>query len=260
MKKQHLMLLEPPPHLSPSSIAVFQQCPLRFKFSKIDGFREPDTEATIMGNFVHEILEMLFRMAPEDRTIDYAKSVASGLWNEGNWKNKVIDVIGKDENQLREFRWKSWWCLENYFKIEDPQNIEPDGIEHEVNGLIDGVKIKGFIDRWSCVDNEITVSDYKTGKTPAPKYRKDKFIQLLIYAILLEQETGIPSKKIELLYLKEGKVLSSEVKEEDISHVKSTIVNVHSEMMKRCEVGKFEYKTSTLCGWCSFKKMCPAWT
>lgn len=254
------MLLEPPPHLSPSSIAVFQQCPLRFKFSKIDGLREPDTEATIMGNFVHEILEMLFKMPSEDRTVDSAKAVASALWNEGEWKSKVTHVIGKDENKLREFRWKSWWCLENYFKIENPQEIEPDGIEHEVNDLIDGVKIKGFIDRWSSTGEEITVSDYKTGKTPAPKYRKDKFVQLLIYAILLEQETGIPAKTIELLYLKEGKVLSSDVKEEDISHVKSTIVNVHSEMMKRCEVGKFEYKTSTLCGWCSFKKMCPAWT
>lgn len=254
------MLLEPPPHLSPSSIAVFQQCPLRFKFSKIDGMREPDTEATIMGNFVHEILEMLFKMEPEERTIDSAKAVASALWNEGGWRSDVSNVIGADESRLREFRWKSWWCVENYFKVEDPKTIKPDGIEHEVNDLIDGVKIKGFIDRWSSSETGITVSDYKTGKTPAPKYRKDKFTQLLIYAILLEQETGVPAEKIELLYLKEGKVLSSEVKQEDVSHVKSTIVNVHSEMMRRCEAGKFEHKTSVLCGWCSFKKICPAWT
>lgn len=254
------MLLEPPPHLSPSSIAVFQQCPLRFKYSKIDGIREPDTEATIMGNFVHEVLEMLFRMEPADRTVESAKTVASALWNEGDWKSSVSHVIGTDENRLREFRWKSWWCLENYFKIEDPQSVQPDGIEHEVNDLIDGVKIKGFVDRWSSSETGITVSDYKTGKTPAPKYRKDKFTQLLIYAILLEQETGVPAEKVELLYLKEGKVLASEVKQEDVSQVKSTIVKVHSDMMKRCEAGKFEYKTSTLCGWCSFKTMCPAWS
>jgi putative RecB family exonuclease len=254
------MALKPPPHLSPSSIATFRQCPLRFKFNKIDGMREPDTEATIMGNFVHEILEVVFKLEPETRTINAAKEIASSLWNHGQWKEKVSEVIGPNEVKLREFRWKSWWCLENYFAIEDPSSIKPSGIEHEVNDTIAGVQIKGFIDRWSENEDGLVISDYKTGKTPAPKYRADKFVQLLIYAILLEQETEKPAKKLELLYLKDGTVLSSDVDRKKVDSVKDMITTVHEGIMDRCEKEYFEPKTSVLCGWCDFKNICPAWT
>lgn len=253
------MALKPPPHLSPSSIATFQQCPLRFKYSKIDGMREPDTEATIMGSFVHEILEFVFKLEPEQRTIDAAKSIASSGWNEGGWKEDVMAVIGPDEKRLREFRWKSYWCLENYFAIEDPSKVHPAGLEYELNDNIGGVKIKGFIDRWSDGDEGLVISDYKTGKTPAPRYRADKFTQLLIYAILLEQETGKPAGKLELLYLKDGTVLSADVQKEQVESVKRMIATVHGEIMVRCEDEKFEHKTSVLCGWCNFKPICPAW-
>lgn len=259
MKAVQRMALEPPPHLSPSSIATFKQCPLRFKFSKIDGIREPDTEATIMGSFVHQVLEVVFKLDPADRTIDAAKSIASSLWNDGGWKDDVSAVIGSDEVKLREFRWKSWWCLENYFLIEEPATILPSGIEYEVNDTINGVKVKGFIDRWEDGDEGLIITDYKTGKTPAPRYRADKFTQLLIYAILLEKQTGKPAGKLELLYLKDGTVLSSDVQREQVDAVKKMVATVHGQIMVRCEEEKFEHKTSVLCGWCSFKPMCPAW-
>ena len=253
------MALEPPPYLSPSSIATFRQCPLRFKYNKIDGMREPDTEATIMGTFVHQILEVVFKLAPELRTIDAAKGIASSLWNDGDWKDRVIDVIGPDESRLREFRWKSWWCLENYFAIEQPSQVHPSGIEHEVNDTISGVPIKGFIDRWAD-DDGLVISDYKTGKTPAAKYRADKFTQLLIYAILLEKETGKKARKLELLYLKDGTLLSSDIDRKSVESVEGMISEVHQGILSRCEKEVFEPKTSVLCGWCSFKKICPAWT
>lgn len=232
---------------------------MRFKFSKIDGIREPDTEATILGTFVHQILEIVFKLDSESRTIDAAKRIASSLWNDGQWKDQVAEVIGTDESRLREFRWKSWWCLENYFAIEEPTAITPSGLEYEVNDAIMGVQIKGFIDRWAEVDGGLVISDYKTGKTPAAKYRSDKFVQLLIYAILLEQQTGQTAKKLDLLYLKDGTLLSSEVDRKQVDSVKKMIATVHGEIMTRCDSEHFEPKTSVLCGWCSYKPVCPAW-
>ena len=212
-----------------------------------------------MGTFVHQILEIVFKLDSKSRTIDAAKSIASSLWNDGEWQARVAEVIGSEAARLREFRWKSWWCVENYFAIEDPSSVHPSGIEHEVNDTIAGVPIKGFVDRWVDNDDGLVISDYKTGKTPAQKYRSDKFIQLLIYAILLEQETGRPARKLELLYLKDGTLLSSDIDRRSIESVKTMISGVHGDILARCDRESFEPKTSVLCGWCSFKPICPAW-
>ena len=48
-------MFSPPPHLSPSSMGTFEQCPLKFKYSKIDMLKDDPTEATLMGNFVHDV-------------------------------------------------------------------------------------------------------------------------------------------------------------------------------------------------------------
>lgn len=253
-------MLTPPEYLSPSSLSTFKQCPLRFKYTKIDGLREPDTEATVLGSFVHEVLECLFGLPPVDRSIEIAKALATDAWNNGGWREKVASVIGLRDDLLREFRWKAWWCIENYFSMEKPEEINLAGIEDEVTGRIAGVPIRGFIDRWSYDENsQIHISDYKTGKTPGVRYREDKFTQLFIYAALLEQRLESRPKQVELLYLKSGDRLVADVTDEAIAGVESLIKSVNDQILDRCEVGKFEYKTSRLCDWCSFKPTCPAW-
>ena len=113
------IVLQPPPHLSPSSIGTFQQCPLRFKFSRIDGMSEPPTEATLRGNFVHSVFEALYMSPPESRTVNHARALSRMAW-EDEYKERAVALLRNDETALREFRWTSWWCIENLFTMEDP--------------------------------------------------------------------------------------------------------------------------------------------
>ncbi len=252
-------MLTPPPHLSPSSIGTFNQCPLKFRYSKIDGKQEDPTEATLMGNFVHDVLETMYHQDNELRDMSLAKQIASQLWEEG-WGDRVRPWVKGDEN-IRMFRWKSWWCIENLWKIENPMLKSPIGLEHELNGEIGGVRIKGFIDRFSQAEDEETfvISDYKTGKTPKKNWVDDKFFQLLIYSHLLES-TGVgKASEVELLYLKDGVRFTKNVTELELESVEKTIVETKVEIDKRCETEEFEPVKSILCNWCSFKKECPAW-
>jgi putative RecB family exonuclease len=251
------MALTPPPHLSPSSIGSFQQCPLKFKYNKIDGLTDDPTQATLMGNFVHDVLETMYGFSSEQRTLATAKQISAELWNSG-WGDRVTPWVHGAEN-LRLFRWNSWWCIENLWKIEDPATIEPSGLEEELNGQIGGVQIKGFIDRFSELEEGFVISDYKTGKTPKGKWVKDKFFQLLIYSHLLDSLGYGEAKKVELLYLKDGIKYSHDVTQEELDEVKNVVVSVKSEIDKRCETEEFEPVKSVLCGWCSYKKICPAW-
>ena len=253
--------LQPPPYLSPSSIETFKQCPLKFKYSRIDRLRDPPTEATTKGSFVHAVLEDLYALPPADRTLASAKVLMSAQWK-NEWEEKTLDVIGADPDKLRSFRWNSWWCIENCFKLEDPTKINPDGIERELNSTISDVPIKGFIDRWQMGKTGIIISDYKTGKTPQPKYRNSKFFQLLIYADILAAELDAPIERVELLYLKDPvrlKLDSGTKMLEDVASMRVVVKETYDGVLKRCSAGEFEPTKNTLCDWCSYKSFCPAW-
>lgn len=250
--------LTPPPHLSPSSINTFNQCPQKFKFNKLDLIADDPNEAGLMGNFVHDVLEEFYKKPKDERTTQTAKVIAGELW-ESRWR-ELVEPWVKGEESIRMFRWNSWWCIENLWSVEDPLLVEPTGLEHELNGDIMGVRIKGFIDRFSIrEDGGITISDYKTGKTPKKHYTDDKFFQLLVYAWLLNEGSLFTVDTIELLYLKEGVRLWSPVNEENLQGMANIVVQTKIEVDKACETGDFPTRKSVLCDWCSYKEICPAW-
>lgn len=248
-------MLTPPPHLSPSSISTFQQCPLKFKFSKIDGLSEPPTVHTLLGNFVHEILEQLYLLAPDSRTTASARDIARQKWAE-TYEPQAKSLRLNE----RDFRWKAWWCVENLWKVENPGDVELTGIEQEVTATCSGVLVKGFIDRYKVVDGKVHISDYKTGKVPDARFVGSKFQQLLIYAVMVQERGLGEPTEMSLMYLAGPKVLSKNVTPEALVETRQLLVETKQQIDTFCEEGNFPVKQSGLCNWCHFKKICPAWT
>lgn len=247
-----------PAYLSPSSIDTFRQCPLKYKFSRIDKIPDPPTEATLMGNFVHSVLEDLFSLSPEDRTLSSARTLMASQWA-NNYSTPVVEILDNSERSIHQFRWNSWWCVENYFKIENPSDIQSKGVEHELNGFIDDVPIKGFIDRWQEEPQGVCISDYKTGKTPKKQYADGKFFAMTLYADLLSAEINKPVFKIELLYLKDGVRMIKLINDETTAEMREIVKTTYEQVKIRCSTGDFEPVRNNLCDWCNYKTICPAW-
>lgn len=211
-----------------------------------------------MGNFVHDVLEELYKLPNVDRTLESARVLMRSQW-EKKWGEQAASVI--PQQQFHDFRWKSWWCVENYFGMENPKEIEPSGLETKVEGHINGQKVLGFIDRWNTDEkNHVTISDYKTGKVPAPRFRGDKFFQLLVYSYLINQMfPEYEVETLELLYIKGGVRLTEKVTVEARDKMVETVTSVSDGIKIRCESGEFEPKVSRLCDWCGYKSFCPAW-
>lgn len=257
-QKLELLPLTAPEYLSPSSISTFQQCPLKFKYSKIDGLPDPSGKEALLGNFVHAVLEDLYHLAPEERTIAVARDLAREQWA-NEWADKITPLI-RDPKELNAFRWNAWDCIENIWKLENPKLVSPYKIESFVRGEIAGVKIHGYIDRISSDLTEAKVTDYKTGKTPRRNYLDDKFFQLIVYSRLLSSiDILTDSVKIELLYLKDAVRFEKKVEEDDIFRTEEIISTTKSQIDEACITGEFEHRPSRLCDWCGYKKICPAW-
>lgn len=213
-----------------------------------------------MGNFVHDVLEGLYGYAPEDRTQDRAQSLAREVWDGGNWERRVKPLV-PDAEEYRMFRWKAWWCIENLWKIENPEEVEPDGLEYELNGEVSGVNLKGFIDRFTMdEDGGVVISDYKTGKVPRAEYVDERFRQLRIYGTLVNALGIGQTSSLELLYLKDGVKFEVPFGEEDIIDINKYVRDVKDDVDKACATGDFPAQKSVLCGWCSYKGICPLWT
>lgn len=219
--------------------------------------KDDPTEATLLGNFVHDVLENLYKLESQDRTHDSAKQIAAEMWDE-SWFERVKPWV-RDGESMRLFRWKAWWCIENLWKIENPQTMTPLGLEHELNGKIAGVVIKGFIDRFSKEGSGYVISDYKTGKTPKANWVQDKFFQLVVYSHLLES-TGVgKAESVELLYLKDGVSFKREVTDKMLLDVEKEVSEVKEKIDISCQNEDFKPTKSILCDWCSYRKVCPAW-
>lgn len=251
--------LTAPTYLSPSSMATYRQCPQKFKFNKIDLIPDPSNHWAVLGNFVHDVLEELYKLEPQFRTIVSARAIAKDMW-ESKWGEEASKVIFT-EKEIKQFRWSAWWCVENLWQLENPEKISPVGIEFELNGKVAGVMLRGFIDRYSFSENTtmLTVSDYKTGKTPKLDL-EEKFLQLLIYAKLLSSLGIGDVDKIELLYLKDGVKLEKKVTDKDFKRVVEYIQETKNMVDNSCISGFFEARKSYLCNFCSYKKICPAWS
>lgn len=246
-----------PPYLSPSSMSTFRQCPQKFKFNKIDGVPDLPSEATLLGNFVHEILEDFYALPNEERSILAVKSLASTVWSRSDWENRIKGFVRPEDT--RRFRWNAWWCVENLWKIENPKQIYPKGIESELNGPLGRATIKGFIDRYeSQEDGTIRISDYKTGKTPKKSWVDDKFIQLRIYAALLSKEVENITH-LQLLYLKDGVNFTYELTEESNQAIIDYVTETYEMVEEACKTGIFEFNKTRLCDWCAYKSICPGW-
>jgi putative RecB family exonuclease len=248
-----------PRHLSPSSTSTWEQCPLRFRYSRLDKIPEPSTDAQLIGTLTHEVLEHLYQRPADERTTMVARQIVKKLWDD-QWAKKVDYELHLDDEALRRFRWQVWWCIEALWQIEDPKVVELAGIEQRIDTVINGVKFLGIIDRWQDNgDGTAKIGDYKTGKKPKKQYEGEKKFQLTVYKALVEDELDREVRETELLYLKDGIKWTYIPTADDVTQMKQTVVRVWDEVTTACNSGIFEARTSVLCGWCSYKNMCPAW-
>jgi putative RecB family exonuclease len=255
-------MFTPPEYLSPSSIGLFRDCPQKFKLSYIDKIKEPPAWHLHLGSFVHEVLEYLYKEDADNRTLDTLKTIAADRWSNHGWAEKV-EALEEKKGTIPEFKRAAFDSMTNLWTLEDPTETELDGMEHEVLTTVEGVAMKGYIDRFIFADDgTVIISDYKTGSIPNPRFKseEDKFFQLLAYALMLEESDQETTSKVELLYLTQKAKHDLSVTPVNLSVACGTIVETREAIEASCATGEFHCNVTKLCDWCHYKKIgiCPA--
>ena len=242
--------------LSPSRANDYQQCPLLYRFRAIDKLPEPKTEAQVKGTLVHAVLEEMHKLPRAERTFDAAVEMIKPAWENMCASDAAVAELVTDTSG---FLNSAWQLVRGYFEMENPQGFDAHECEMYVDTVLpNGVPVRGFIDRVDVAPTgQVRVVDYKTGKKPLPQYSQDAQFQMRFYALVYWRLFGEIPAQLRLMYLKVIDSLFLAPSREELEHFERELGALWAKIEGDGMTGRFRPRTSKLCGWCAFQKLCP---
>jgi putative RecB family exonuclease len=244
-----------PRHLSPSSANLYQQCPRKWRHRYVDRLPDPPGEPALVGTFAHLVLEHLLQLPEGQRSQDAAKELARKHWPEIE-QEADYQALQLSGDQAKAFRWKAWEAIAGLWALENPDETEVHATEHEVQVDIAGVPFRGIIDRVDVVKESLVITDYKSGRAPADRFRHRPLKQVLLYAAAVEASFGQRPLGARLLYLGQ-RTLGTRVTAQNLGAAVDELATTWSSLTRDCEQNEFATSTGPLCAWCPFLAECP---
>ncbi len=279
------------PSLSPSRASDFLSCPLRYRFRVVDRIPEAPSPQAVRGTVVHTVLERLFDLPAEQRTLQQATGMVAAAWSAvraqdpraaeldpdggaggapdgasggasgGATGTAPDEASGDPGTQLPEWLASAGQLLGTYFGLEDPARVEPAERELRVQTELDGgLVLRGFIDRLDVApDGAMRIVDYKTGRAPGEGWEARALFQMRFYALVLWRLRGTMPRLLQLMYLGSGEVVRYAPDEQDLLATERKLRALWAAIESAMHRQDFRPNPSRLCDWCDHKSRCPAW-
>jgi putative RecB family exonuclease len=253
------MPLPAPRTLSPSKVTSFTACPLAFRLSLIDHLPEPPSPQAVKGTLVHAALERLFWHHPAgSRTPAAAAAELDRAW-EDLAEDPEFTALELGPEEAETFRTDAAGLLERYFRLEDPDAVEPVGVELLLEAEIGGVRLRGIIDRLDRrADGELVVVDYKSGRAPSERHEQGRLVGVHVYALLCEQVLGQVPAEVRLLYLRDPVEVVARPTAQSLRGQRQRTLAVWAAIERACEREDFRPSPGPLCKFCGFQDYCPS--
>lgn len=248
-----------PPALSPSRTADFKQCPLLYRFRAVDRLTGPPSPAAARGTLVHAVLETVFELPTSERTPARALELVEPRWRElVEAEPELAAMLSDDDVTDDDWFQEAGRLVETWFELEDPTRLEPSDRELYVETEVDGLTLRGYIDRLDVAPTgELRIVDYKTGRCPDPRFESKALFQMRFYALVLWRLRGVLPAMLQLVYLGDGKVMRYVPDEADLLGVERNVKAVWAAIERAARTGDWRPSTSRLCSWCEFQSLCP---
>ena len=231
----------PPRTLRPSKVTAFTNCPLAFRFSQIEHRPEPPSPHAVKGTLVHAALEGLFwNHSAGARGRPPRHGRAGRCWAELQDDEEYAELGARPDEAADAFLADARTLVDNYFRLEDPNEVQAVGVELGVETVEDGMRLRGIIDRLDIApDGDLIVVDYKTGRAPSDRYERGSMGGVQTYALLCESLLGRAPAEVRLLHLREPVAISSVPSEQTIRGQQRRTAAVWTAIERACDAEDF---------------------
>jgi RecB family exonuclease len=244
---------------TPSKLGAYADCPRRYRYSYVDRPsppKGPPWAHNSLGASVHTALKNWYAVPVDRRAPGVLPSLLRSTWVREGYR---------DVDQERAAYQKAMAWLETYVAALDPQD-EPLGVERVVATKTSVLAFNGRADRIDSRDGEAVIVDYKTGRSGLDADDARGSQALALYAWAAERVFRRPCHRVELHHLPTGTVAAHDHTEESLGRQVRRAEQTAQDIMaaERAVAGgadpdaEFPTNPGSLCGWCDFRKVCPA--
>ncbi|WFE30729.1 PD-(D/E)XK nuclease family protein [Solwaraspora sp. WMMD791] len=248
---------------TPSKLAAYADCPRRYRYTYLDRPappKGPPWAHNSLGASVHTALRAWYSRPVPERRPEAAAALLKNTW--------VRDGYRDDEQERAAYRQALQW-LEAYLGALDP-TVEPLGVERVVAVKTSVLAFNGRADRIDARSGpdgpEVVIVDYKTGRTGLTSDDARGSQALALYAYAAQRMFRRPCRRVELHHLPTGTVSafvhSDESLDRQVVRAEATARDITAAQRAVADGADpdeaFPTTPGTLCGWCDYRRTCPA--
>jgi DNA helicase-2/ATP-dependent DNA helicase PcrA len=274
--------MEGPLSLSFYQVDDYLTCPLKYKYVHVLRVPIAPHHSIIYGSALHKAVQEFHRFGARGYVMSEDELLAAF---DRAWSNEGFLTREHEEARLAAGR-----AALRRFREEQmqPGTVVPAYVEREFSFVLDGDRIRGRMDR---VDVErlpadaaiaqdvageaqladsmatalpgfyperVTITDYKSSDVRDParaRERARESLQLQIYAMAYQAETGRLPDALQLWFLESGLIGRVEVEQKRLDKARESIRKAAAGIRAR----RFEATPDYMaCGYCAFRDICPA--
>lgn len=246
-----------------SKLALYEECPLKYKFKYVDRIKEEPKTYFSFGHSIHHALEFLY--AVKAPPFPAAGSVLEEFKRDWNLKS-YLEKGYRDPAKADEDYQKGIEMLSAYYRHHDGRFKLPFLLEYVTDVEVDGLLVRIIADKIEYLGHgELALVDYKTGKDV--KRQPD---QLHMYQKICELDPRLRERVHEVYG---DSVPALRVKQMLYYHV-PTLKEYAFDRAEDAEISVFWERALGVaenirgrrfdpapgerqCAWCDYKKLCP---
>ena len=241
-------------HFSASSLKMYKECPLKYKFHQVLAVPSPPKTYFDLGTAVHSTVEVLSRRQIDEQgylpTKEDALKMLDHYWVSSAYENKKKEEEDKSyAEKMLDFFVK--WCSERMVA-----GYTPFAAEKKFEIDLAGKKVVGFIDRIDMTPSgEYEVFDYKTGRSSLTGSQIRTDIQMNLYSLAIERLYGKLPSSANLLYLRRENKMAYDLDSNSVAEAKKSMVELIEDILAEKFEPRPEYNT---CRFCDYWSICEA--
>jgi RecB family exonuclease len=160
-----------------SRLESFHNCKRGYYYTYLQGNRSGDNIYSFLGSITHELTQAIIQK-------QITNEEAAQLFLEAIDDAEMLDLSWMSENVKNNYVSCITHFFENYSPVDNPTIRIEDYFEIDINGVI----LRGYIDLWYRIGNEIYIIDLKTSTKFSKKDLPKKSRQLILYSIALSEK------------------------------------------------------------------------
>jgi RecB family exonuclease len=231
--------------LSFSKISTYQNCPLSYKFQYVDKLPTEEKWYFSFGSTLHLCAEHFFRVkVPPPPSHAELLSFYDEAWRSGGYESV------EEEERYRAYGRQ---VMTRFWELHNADFRPPLAVERNFSIDIEGVSLRGVIDRVDKLGNGLSILDYKTNQQLFTKEYVADNLQLTLYQMAAGQLWQLPVEKLTLYHLRSNTACSCGARTEQQLEAARGLVLEVAESIERQQFPAVE---NTFCP-CDYARYCP---